>query len=331
MTKIFWIIYLSLFSIFLPLVEITSARATAINKIYLAEASSDYNQYMQQGYAANSRRNYRKALGFFQQALNARPGDRYAKAAINNVNRHLQGKSRIGFYVGKPGRTVSAGIREGLGNQETPIILEPTSEEPQLTTAAYPKFFFYIPKSSANSLEFSLTDDSDPNKKILYKATFNPPQNQSGIVSISLPENSNPKLSPLDINKIYNWNLITIYNPENPDLNRSIQGKIQRIKPDENLSSLLKSAKSPQEQVLLYTTVGIWEDPLRILASLHRSQPRDWKVERDWQDLLKSPWEYLLQSPTLEPGEKQNAEASMKAVIKAPLVDVKITNEEINP
>ncbi len=48
-----------------------------------------YDRYMRLGYDATERRDYERALSFFQRALEERPGDGYAAQAIRNVRTYM--------------------------------------------------------------------------------------------------------------------------------------------------------------------------------------------------------------------------------------------------
>lgn len=49
----------------------------------------NYSQYMKVGYAATEQGDYQTALINFQRALKSRPNDRYARAAIRNVQTYI--------------------------------------------------------------------------------------------------------------------------------------------------------------------------------------------------------------------------------------------------
>ncbi|MGH2416537.1 MAG: HEAT repeat domain-containing protein, partial [Microcystaceae cyanobacterium] len=51
--------------------------------------NSDYDRYMQAGYEATQKKDYRTALKAFKQALNQRPDDTYAQQAVENVKSYL--------------------------------------------------------------------------------------------------------------------------------------------------------------------------------------------------------------------------------------------------
>jgi len=284
----FWIRCLSVALIFAPLLSVGSAKVLAVDPVYQAQVTSAYNQYMQLGYAATAQRNYPNALTYFKQALRESPGDKYAVTAVNNIQYYIQrGRQASLAFIGIPGRRVAGASRGGDGqNPDRPIALIPTNTQtdspPQLTTAAYPTFFIYVPQSSAQALEFVLKDDT--NGKLLYKATFKP-NVQSGIVSISLPANSN--LPSLETDKDYTWAFSTIYDPQNRALDLKVEGLIKRILPDPNLTIQLQKAQ-PQERASLYATSGFWQDTLGTLADLRRLRPSDTAIKTDWEDLLKS-------------------------------------------
>jgi hypothetical protein len=64
------------------------AQTTQPNTAQLTE--EPYDQAMKAGYEATLKREYRKALQQFKKALELRPNDKYAKDAIQNVQKYLQ-------------------------------------------------------------------------------------------------------------------------------------------------------------------------------------------------------------------------------------------------
>ncbi|MBD2680480.1 DUF928 domain-containing protein [Nostoc paludosum FACHB-159] len=272
---------------FLPLEPLSMTQVLATESVYqLAQNRAAYTQYMQLGYSETKRRNYRKALGYFQQAERLRPGDRYATAAIRNVTSYIQrgsARNRIAFVPGKPGRVRSAGTRGScLEIGQSIIPLTPTDKEAQRTTAEHPTFYFYIPQTSTKpeALEFVLQDDNsiDP----LYKETFKP-VGQNGIVSVTIPTNK----SSLQIGKEYSWTFSMICDLANRDKDSYTEGKIVRSQ-DENLALQLKEPNTDLDRAVLFATAGFWEDSLRTLANLRRQRPNDPEVQKYWEDLLNS-------------------------------------------
>lgn len=66
------------------------APASQYETVIVAQAATaDYDRYMAEGYRATEGKDYQKALDFFNQALNERPGDRYARQAAQNVQFYI--------------------------------------------------------------------------------------------------------------------------------------------------------------------------------------------------------------------------------------------------
>lgn len=300
--------YLSAILVFTPMIPVSSINALAV-PIYVAQAKSVYNQYMQLGYDATGQRNYSVALTYFKQALQERPKDGYAASAIRNIEGYIarnrraarQGRARLAYTtpVGIPGRRVPGASRGGCQQGKKPLTALIPEMNPQLTTAEYPVFFFYIPQTQAQALELVLTDEND---EALYKETFQTTA-APGVVSLSLPANSMP---PLKIGKTYRWSFSMICDRQDRSGDLVLEGSIQRMEPDPNLAIQLKKAK-PQERAALYATSGFWQDTLVTLADLRRSRPSDLGVRTDWEDLLKSVGlERIAQEPLVECCTVQN-------------------------
>ena len=279
MKKIFSMRYVSVF--------LALALSVSFNKVLLAQTQSAYDRYMQLGYAATAKRNYSGAFNYFKQALRQRPGDRYAKTAVNNIqgyvkNRHQASLSFVSS-IGRPGRRSSAASRGGscveTGLPPTPLT---PKTDPQLTTAAYPTFFVYVPQNSAQALEFVLQDNTSNDE--LYKTTLKP-NKRSGVVRVNFPNNAN--LPSLQNGKEYAWSFSVVCDTQSRDRDIEVTGSIQRIQIDPNLAIQLQKAQ-PRERATLYATSGIWQDTLTIIADLRRSNPNDLGVKTDWEDLLKS-------------------------------------------
>ncbi|MGI8502673.1 MAG: DUF928 domain-containing protein [Hassallia sp.] len=279
MKKIFSIRYLSVF--------LALGLYLSFSKVLLAQTQSPYDQYMQLGYAATSQRNYPTAFNYFQQALQQRPGGKYANIAANNIESYIKNwrQASLSFVssIGRPGRRSSAASRAGscveTGQHLTPLT---PKTDPQLTTAAYPSFFVYVPQNSAQALEFVLQDNTSNEE--LYKTTLKP-NKQSGVVRVNFPNNAN--LPSLQNGKEYAWSFSVVCDTQSRDKDIEVTGSIQRIQTDPNLAIQLQKAQ-PRERAALYATSGIWQDTLTTVADLRRINPNDLGVKTDWEDLLKS-------------------------------------------
>ncbi|MBP5971803.1 DUF928 domain-containing protein [Brasilonema sp. CT11] len=284
----------SLFTILLlsSLVSATYSKVLAIDKvdisIYLvAQAKSAYDQYMQLGYAEAQKRNYRNALSFFQQAQQARSGDKYATRAISNVTNYIN-RNRppsLAFIVGNPSRTRAAATRgaESCFKQEqSPILLIPSDQETLLTTAEYPSLFFYVPQiQQAKGLELVIGDESK--FKTLQKVSLIP-SGKAGIVRVNLTSKTG---EPLEPNKQYNLSFSVICDFQKRGKDLSLQGSVKRVLPDTNLTVDLESA-APQERIEIYVKNKYWEDAVRTLADLRLQKPNDMEVRKYWEELLQS-------------------------------------------
>lgn len=198
---------------------------------------------------------------------------------------------RVPDDIGTPGRRQQGGVRGGCSIQKGRFTALVPAESYGVTVAAYPQFSFYLPEMSQNSppvqVEFVLRDDKDDNKEF-YKATFQS-SGKSGIVSLTLPQEAG--LAPLQVDRVYHWNLSIICNPntDNADnANRlTVDGRIKRVELNAKLSSQLQQAKLA-DRAELYAQAGIWFDALTSLAELRRSHPKDLAVASEWAQLLQS-------------------------------------------
>lgn len=184
-----------------------------------------------------------------------------------------------------PGRREDSGRRGGDGNQcERPKLIASTntSEELPLTAIARnsvrgltikerPTFWFYIPYQSTGTLtaELSLFGMRDGKERRIYQGRFLL-TSTPGIVSIPLPENA----EPLEEGKDYRWVFTIVCNPNRRIEDVYVQGVVNRISLNPNLSSEL-SAATPEQQAILYARSGIWHETVTTLADdLRRSNPQ---------------------------------------------------------
>jgi hypothetical protein len=280
-----WINYVFALLVCLPFGVVSTTKISAQESVFqVAQSRSAYDQYMRAGYTATRQRNYRRALGYFQQAAQVRPGDKYAAAAIRNVKGYIQGRRGvIAFVPGRPGRVRSAASR-GLCFQNTEVVipLVASSKEAQYTTKDHPTFHFYVPKTvkPVAGLEFVLRDDD--NSETLYRQTF-PPVEQAGIVSITPPANQ----PPLKAGKEYTWGFSMICDLNSRDQDQYLEGKIE-VMQDENIAAQIQETAKPLDRAVLYATVGMWENAFTTLVDLRRQNPNDPEVKQYWMDLLKS-------------------------------------------
>jgi hypothetical protein len=89
-----------------PLERVAQATATDTT----LTASSAYDRYMKEGYAATNRKDYETALNAFQKALQERPGDRYAQQALQNVQVYREQSNFLWLIFGLAGTAVALAI-----------------------------------------------------------------------------------------------------------------------------------------------------------------------------------------------------------------------------
>lgn len=129
------------------------------------------------------------------------------------------------------------------------------------TVAAYPKFFFYIPQTSATAVKFTLLKEDDTQ---VYEKTF-PISRTSGIFNLRLPDNKT--LPPLVVGKKYHW-YFQITCPQLGSGDIYVDGWVQRVSRDGQNN--------------------LWYDRLATLAEKRRLHPNDSAIAAEWENLLSS-------------------------------------------
>ncbi|MBE9128237.1 MULTISPECIES: DUF928 domain-containing protein [unclassified Coleofasciculus] len=169
------------------------------------------------------------------------------------------------------------------------------------TMAAYPTVFWYMPQTSASTMEFVL---QDADARDIYRVEYSLDQsgNDMGgtprIMSLTLPSFSN--LPPLETNKDYYWQLALVCDPLDRSADVVVGGGIQRTSRDLVLESRLRQA-TPQEQMALYAKEGMWYDTLKTLVRLRQNSPQDPELAQAWDKLLNSvKLEVISKQPGLE-------------------------------
>lgn len=188
---------------------------------------------------------------------------------------------------GIPGRREGAGTRGPACVQSSPSL---TALLPQtnlgLTSADYPRFFWFVPKTKAKAVKFTLFQGSeqDPEQELVYETTLETSGNP-GVMSLALPKNA--EIQPLSIGKDYYWAVTLVCNPDDPISNPQVGGWVQRVTVESTLASQLSKAK-PGDRVDLYAQNGFWFDTVSTLADLRCANPQDSALASSWAELLKS-------------------------------------------
>jgi len=186
-----------------------------------------------------------------------------------------------------PPKRGTPGRREGAGTRGTclrgPKLLMPLTPIDSFSTTASnsPTFFWYVPKTAAQTAEFALLDEND---RTLYKTIVNLP-GTPGVLSVTLP--ASVTTSVLTVGKDFYWQLSILCDPNQPSINPFVEGVVQRLKPTAALTSQLKKA-SLHDRSALYASNGIWQDAIATLAQERCAKPQDQRVATSWVRLLQS-------------------------------------------
>jgi hypothetical protein len=155
-----------------------------------------------------------------------------------------------------------------------------------LTGMEHPTLLFYVPytKASIVDMSFTLQDESDPtDTKIVYQNSTITPTANPGVMRIVLPKS----IAPLAANKPYHWFMKLNMSCRNGQRPMFVDGWVQRIEIDNNLSEQIDRATST-EKVSLYANNGLAYDAISTLASLRSTKPQDTGLSQEWQNLLDS-------------------------------------------
>lgn len=184
---------------------------------------------------------------------------------------------------GAPARTADGGTRGcGAAISEKGLTALTPAQHLALTVSDSPTFFWYVPKSASQELEFKLVDSANE-ENVIYKTTL-PAPNKSGIISVSLPAGIGTKLED---GKMYHWYFSMVCNKEDPTAKTYIDGWVERTQLDSSLVSEVQGA-SRRELPSIYARAGIWHEALETLAELRRNYPDDQMIAAQWQEFLNS-------------------------------------------
>jgi len=188
---------------------------------------------------------------------------------------------------GLPGRRENGGTRrESCMSGELPLLallLPPTNIG--LTTAAYPRFFWYTPKNIAQKTNFSLykLDEKSNQRTLVYNTTFQPSR-ESGVTSLALPSQ---RIPPLEIDQLYQWSVSLICGSQDTSPNViTVYGWVQRVALSNNVESTLKQL-SPRERISVYAEQGLWFDVVSTLADLRACNSSNTTLLATWVSVVK--------------------------------------------
>jgi len=176
-------------------------------------------------------------------------------------------------------------------DSEIPAVpLVPVASQMGETVADYPTFFWYMPKTSAADVEFVLKDEKGNavyTVKYALAKSAESDVSEPGLMSLTLPSFAN--LSPLEIGKEYNWQVILVCDPldRSNDVAMKNVVSIKRVAPDPALALRIQQA-TPQQRVALYRDAQLWHEAVSTLVELQRTRPDDANLPVAWDRLLSS-------------------------------------------
>jgi len=147
-----------------------------------------------------------------------------------------------------------------------------------LTTQAQPKFWVYVPPTSAHEIEFELYDSQA--NTVVYSAQL--AVETPGLYALTLPPGVELKASSTDTPYVYEWVFALVCNPNSRELDLNKGGSIARVAPDSTLTQALGTAKTNVERANAYGVNSIWLDAVNELVQDRTSL----EGSSAWQSLL---------------------------------------------
>ncbi len=194
---------------------------------------------------------------------------------------------------GLPGRRLGGGTRgpevSGYIPQMPLMALVPETNL-GVTTAAYPRFLFYLPNAEGiREVEYVLRNEAD---ELVYE-TMVAVTSSSGIFSIDLA--SVEGLPPLQLNENYRWYFSIVADDRAQDI--SVDGWTRRVDlqtwmeeqaltPD--IVDRLEAATPLEKAKILYKEAHLWHDAALILEELYQANPQDNAIATEWFRLLEA-------------------------------------------
>lgn len=180
---------------------------------------------------------------------------------------------------GTPPATAGGATRGSCTEKEGYLIPLMPKQKLGLTVNEHPTFFWHISKTDVKTAEFLLLDDNDD---LVYETNLNLPK-KPGIFAFTLPSDT----PGLKVNKQYHWYLSVNCNSEETDETITIEGWVERTKPNLALRIKLNNL-APKYRSKVYAEAGIWHEAITNVAQQRCSFPSDSNVMLNWNKLLSS-------------------------------------------
>lgn len=168
-----------------------------------------------------------------------------------------------------------------------PVPLVPASGIGE-TVAEYPTISWYLPKTTAQGVEFVL---HDANGQEVYSVSYALAQSEEdfvepGIMSLTIPPFA--KISPLEVGKEYSWKLkVMCDRGDSSSFKYELGGSLKRVAINPTLERRIQQA-TPQERFALYAEARLWYETLNTMLELQQKSPNDQELASAWDKLLES-------------------------------------------
>ena len=193
--------------------------------------------------------------------------------------------------IKKPGNRQQGATRSPnsqclLSNQSITLLVPSSGKA--FTAQAYPRFFWYLPQTSAEGIEFILRDENNVEVySTQYRLTpfVNTLDSNQRFMSLQLPAFST--LKPLEIGKEYYWELSLVCNIFDRSADIVVEATVERVSLKPELRSQIQQA-TPTEKIALYANQRLWHETLMTLLELRLWNPDDSNLADAWNKLLRS-------------------------------------------
>lgn len=163
--------------------------------------------------------------------------------------------------------------------QSPPLIALAPSDSVGLTVSEKPRFWVYIPPTSAKSAVLSL---QTPEKTYLIQTSVSL-SGTGEIVGLTLSKDT----PPLEIGKIYQWVVVLVCGDRPSPNDPVVKASVRRVALPES-NPLPSNSQAELTQAIWYGKHGIWYDTLNTLIQAKQKQPSNPEIESAWLDLLQS-------------------------------------------
>lgn len=189
--------------------------------------------------------------------------------------------------LGLPGPREGAGTRGCLFGDPAQLVALMPENNVGWTTAAHPRFYWFLPLNTASYAEFVLRYvDADTQEEFeVYRTRF-APIGEAGIVTLGIPEDLG--VLPLSVGDRYRWEVALFCEPTSNPAEFRVQGWIERRTPSEALAEQLAVTATEADRIALYASNGYWFNALDGLIQQKKAFPNDAEIQAAWADFLAS-------------------------------------------